>query len=138
VALEEALLNAYSHGNMEVSSKLREDSYQEFADLAKLRSTESPYKERRIWVSVRFSAAEAVFKVRDDGPGFDISKLPDPTDPLYLERPHGRGLLLMRTFLDDVRYNDRGNEVTLIKRASRIRGNEPPDSPKVDAPPDGT
>ena len=127
VALEEALLNAYFHGNMEVSSKLRESSYQEFADLAKQRSTQSPYKERRIWVSVRISLAEAMFQVRDDGPGFDIASLPDPTDPLYLQRPHGRGLLLMRTFLDEVRDNDRGNEVTLIKRATRFPNNDPPD-----------
>ncbi len=119
VALEEALLNAYFHGNMEVSSKLRESDYHEFFDLAKRRSQESPYRERRIFVCAKFSTTEAAFVIRDDGPGFDVTALPDPRDPLYLERPHGRGLLLMRTFLDEVRYNERGNEVTLIKRASR-------------------
>ena len=124
VALEEALLNAYYHGNLEVSSKLRESSYHEFSELARIRSTQSPYQERKIRVSVRFSTREAVFHVRDDGPGFDISSLPDPTDPLYLERPHGRGLLLMRTFLDEVRHNSRGNEVTLVKKASRIPGSD--------------
>jgi anti-sigma regulatory factor (Ser/Thr protein kinase) len=118
VALDEALLNAYFHGNMEVSSKLRETNYHEFFDLAERRSKEAPYKERRIWVSARYSHVEATFTIRDDGPGFDISSLPDPRDPMYLDRPHGRGLLLMRTFLDDVRYNERGNEVTLVKRAS--------------------
>ena len=44
-----------------------------------------------------------------------MSQLPDPTDPEYLDRPHGRGLLLMRTFADVVRFNDVGNEVTLVK-----------------------
>lgn len=118
VALDEALLNAYFHGNMEVSSKLRETNYNEFYDLAKRRSQESPYKERRIYVAARYSSEKAEFVIRDDGPGFDITLLPDPRNPLYLERPHGRGLLLMRTFLDDVRYNDKGNEVTLVKRAT--------------------
>jgi CheY-like chemotaxis protein/anti-sigma regulatory factor (Ser/Thr protein kinase) len=117
VALDEALLNAYFHGNMEVSSKLRETNYHEFFDLAERRSRQSPYQERRIWVMAEYSHTQAVFIIRDDGPGFDIFNLPDPREPDYLERPHGRGLLLMRTFLDEVRYNDRGNEVTLVKRA---------------------
>ena len=117
VALDEALLNAYFHGNMEVSSKLRETNYNEFFDLAKRRSLESPYRERRIYVSAKYSSIEAVFVIRDDGPGFDITALPDPRDPGYLDLPHGRGLLLMRTFLDEVHYNDQGNQVTLIKRA---------------------
>ena len=118
VALDEALLNAYFHGNMEVSSKLRETNYHEFFDLAKRRSQESPYRERRIRVWARYSPTEAVFTIHDDGPGFDIKSLPDPRDSKYLERPHGRGLLLMRTFLDEVRYNEQGNEVTLVKSAS--------------------
>ena len=118
VALDEALLNAYFHGNMEVSSKLRETNYHEFFDLAARRSKQSPYQERRIRVSAKYSPLQASFKICDDGPGFDIASLPDPRDPQYLDRPHGRGLLLMRTFLDEVHYNDRGNEVTLIKRAN--------------------
>lgn len=122
VALDEALLNAYFHGNMEVSSKLRETNYHEFFDLAERRSHESPYRERRIKVWAKYSPNEARFVIRDDGPGFDINALPDPRDPRYLERPHGRGLLLMRTFLDDVRYNERGNEVTLIKSSSLAPG----------------
>jgi CheY-like chemotaxis protein len=119
IALDEALLNAYFHGNLEVSSKLRETDYHEFFNLAKRRSLESPYQERRIHVWAKYSQTEALFTIRDDGPGFDIAALPDPRDPRYLERPHGRGLLLMRTFLDEVRYNERGNEVTLIKAASQ-------------------
>ena len=56
--------------------------------------------------------------VRDEGPGFDTSSLPDPTDPANLERRSGRGLLLMRAFLSEVRYNDRGNEVMLVRRTT--------------------
>ena len=58
------------------------------------------------------------YVIRDEGPGFDPATLPDPTDPANLDRPCGRGLLLMRTFMDDVGYNRSGNEVTLIKYAS--------------------
>ena len=65
------------------------------------------------------SRSQAVFVIRDDGPGFDPSTLPDPTDPEYLERPHGRGLMLMRTFMDEVTYNAAGNEVRMVKRATK-------------------
>ena len=61
---------------------------------------------------------EAVFVVQDEGPGFDPSSLPDPTEPANLERVSGRGVLLMRTFMDEVSYNQVGNEVTLVKRGS--------------------
>lgn len=116
IALEEALLNAFYHGNLECSSRLREDDCQAYVDLANKRAAESPYKERRIHVTVSLSRDEAQWTIRDDGPGFDPSKLPDPTDPEYLERPHGRGLMLMRTFMNEVSYNNKGNEVRMVKR----------------------
>jgi anti-sigma regulatory factor (Ser/Thr protein kinase) len=65
------------------------------------------------------SRSEAVFVIRDEGPGFDIASLPDPTSPECLELPHGRGLMLMRTFMNEVSYNATGNEVRLVKRATR-------------------
>ncbi len=54
--------------------------------------------------------------IRDEGSGFDRSELPDPTDPENLLKSSGRGVMLMQTFMDEVIFNDRGNEVTLIKR----------------------
>ena len=116
IALEEALLNAFYHGNLECSSKLRDDDCQAYADLATKRCRESPYKERRIYVTVSLTRDEALWTIRDEGLGFDPAKLPDPTDPEYLERPHGRGLMLMRTFMSEVSYNDKGNEVRMSKR----------------------
>lgn len=115
VAIEEALLNAYFHGNLEISSDLRETDYKAYNNLAKQRVRESPYKERKIEVKVAVSATQVIYTVRDEGPGFDPARLPDPTDPKNLDRPCGRGLLLMRTFMDNVIYNDAGNEVTLFK-----------------------
>ena len=116
VALEEALVNAFYHGNLEVGSELREVDYKAYYELARQRCGEMPYKDRLVHVSARFNHQEAAYTVRDEGPGFDPSQLPDPTDPVNLDRPSGRGLLLMRTFMDDVRYNAAGNEVTLVKR----------------------
>ena len=117
-ALDEAILNAYYHGNLEVSSELREKDHNEFHDLARQRSVVEPYSARRIHIEAEFSEEEVSFTIRDDGPGFDPSQLPDPTSPEFLERPSGRGLLLMRAFMDDVEYNEAGNQVTLRKRPS--------------------
>lgn len=116
VALEEALLNAYYHGNLEVSSELRETDHSAYYNLAQERSNQAPYRDRRITVEVLVTPTESRYVIRDEGPGFNPSELPDPTDPANIERPCGRGLLLMQTFMDDVKYNSIGNEVTMIKR----------------------
>ena len=115
IAIEEALLNALFHGNLEVNSELRAMDDRAFYELAKQRSVEAPYWDRRIHVHAMFTRSEATFVIRDDGPGFDFSSLSDPTDPANLDRPYGRGVLLMRTFMHKVSYNETGNEVTLVK-----------------------
>jgi CheY-like chemotaxis protein/anti-sigma regulatory factor (Ser/Thr protein kinase) len=116
VALQEALTNACLHGNLEVDSALREIDHRQYYELAKQRMSTSPYSKRRIHVTARYSLDAAEFCIRDEGPGFNRDSLPDPTDPTNIDRPCGRGLLLMQTFMDEVRYNATGNEVTMIKR----------------------
>jgi len=116
VALQEALTNACYHGNLEVSSSLREVDHRAFYELCQERAVSAPYRDRRIYVTAKFTAESAEYIIRDEGPGFDPTRLPNPTAPENLERPCGRGLLLMHTFMDEVRYNTTGNEVSLIKR----------------------
>jgi CheY-like chemotaxis protein/anti-sigma regulatory factor (Ser/Thr protein kinase) len=120
MALDEALVNALYHGNLEVSSQLKEDDDRAYYQLARQRATESPYRERRIHVLADLNTDEARFVMRDEGPGFDPKELPDPTDPENLLKLSGRGILLMRTFMDDVQFNASGNEVTMIKRRASI------------------
>jgi CheY-like chemotaxis protein len=116
VALEEALLNAIYHGNLELSSDLRQDGGDAYHRLAAARRDEQPYAPRRVRVRARLEGDVGRFVIRDDGPGFDVSKLPDPTDPENLLKLSGRGVLLIRTFMDEVTYNARGNEITLALR----------------------
>jgi len=121
VAIEEAILNAIYHGNLEISTEqLREASADlldpDREDPIQQRRSTAPYSERRIHVLAKLTPEEATFVVRDEGPGFDPTSLPDPSDPANLERETGRGLMLMRTFMDEVRFNDAGNEVTMVKR----------------------
>lgn len=119
IALEEVLLNAMFHGNLELCSSLREDDKPTYHELARARAKDSPYCDRRIFVDAAFTPNEAKFTIRDEGPGFDPKTLPDPTDPSNLSRVSGRGLLLMHTFMDGVAFNETGNEVRLTKTVRR-------------------
>lgn len=121
-ALTEALVNAIDHGNLELDSKLREgDNPAEYRALGDKRRLQEPYCHRHVYITCRVTDAEAVITIRDEGPGFDPSTLPDPSDPENLMRPHGRGLMLIRTFMDDVTFSESGNEIRLHKFANRKR-----------------
>jgi serine/threonine-protein kinase RsbW len=91
LALEEAVVNGLKHGN-----------------------GRDPAKQVVVRYSVGFE--EVLVEVEDEGPGFDPAQVPDPTAPENLEKPGGRGLLLMRHFATWVRFHGRGNRVTLCKR----------------------
>jgi CheY-like chemotaxis protein len=116
VALEEALVNGLYHGNLELSSQLRQDDCRAYQRAAEQRRRLAPYRQRRLYVRAHVSRTEATFEIQDDGPGFDPASLPDPTDPTHCTLPNGRGLLLSRTFMDEVHHNPRGNRITMIKR----------------------
>ena len=116
-ALHECLINAMEHGNLELTSDLRESEHSKaYRSLVDERRQLQPYCDRHVLVTARFSRQEAAFVIRDDGRGFDPLKLPDPRDPANLQKCSGRGLFLIRTFMDEVRFNDTGNEITMIKR----------------------
>ena len=90
LAVDEALVNAYVHGNaMDATKHVR------------FCSRLSPQKVR--------------VEITDEGPGFDPDSLPDPTDAAHLNRPGGRGVLLMRAFMSHVEFHDRGSHVVLEK-----------------------
>lgn len=116
IALEEALSNAYYHGNLALDGTLRETDFGGYYALEKQRSADPAFRSRKIRVIARLDHDSAEFIVEDEGAGFDPSGLPDPNDPANLDRASGRGLVLMRTFMDEVRFNSRGNAVTLTKR----------------------
>lgn len=90
LALEEALVNAIKHGNgMDPNKQVR--------------------------VTCRVDDQEARITIEDEGPGFDPNDVPDPTSEENLEKPGGRGIMLMRAFMSEVAYSDTGNEVLLVK-----------------------
>src|SRR5690242_14320001 len=90
LALEEALVNAIKHGNQMDRSKNVHISYRLLPD--------------------RFDV-----RIADEGVGFDPADVPDPTAVENLERPCGRGLMLMRHYMSEVAYSERGNTVSMSK-----------------------
>jgi CheY-like chemotaxis protein/anti-sigma regulatory factor (Ser/Thr protein kinase) len=116
VALTEALTNAILHGNLEVSSEFLEQGEQAYEQMVAERRRQLPYRDRRVHLTVKESREEIIYIVRDEGPGFDPKKKIDQTSQQNLEHPRGRGLFLIRTFMDVVSHNDMGNEITLVKR----------------------
>ena len=90
LALEEALVNAIKHGNGMDPNK-------------------------QVHVTCRVDDQEARIKIGDEGPGFNPNDVPDPTAEENLEKPGGRGIMLMRAFMSEVTYSETGNEVLLVK-----------------------
>lgn len=118
VALHESLSNAIHHGNLELDSELRQEEESIYYDLAAARKLMWPYCDRRVHVVASLNNDRIRFVIRDEGPGFNHQKVLDPTQEENIGRIGGRGLLLIRSFMDDVSYNPRGNEITLVKYTS--------------------
>lgn len=94
LAIEEAMVNAITHGNKQSDDKVVE-------------------------VEFRVTPETTFMRIKDQGAGFDPEAIPDPREDDHLECTNGRGVMLIREFMSEVRYNDRGNEVTMIKHRSK-------------------
>lgn len=115
VSLDEVLLNAIIHGNLEVESDLRWGDGSKYREKIAKHQKEEPYVSRTVSVKFQIDSNAITIQVNDQGPGYNPNAVVDPTDLENIDRPFGRGLLLIRAFMDDVVHNDKGNEVTLVK-----------------------
>ncbi|TWU33001.1 response regulator [Novipirellula artificiosorum] len=121
MALDEAIVNAIVHGNLEVSSDLRRiDDGQPYLDKIKERIAMKPYCDRRVVFRLQVSRNQATFTIRDQGPGFCLEDVADATDPANLEKEGGRGLLLINTFMDEVQHHGGGTEIVMTKYCPEI------------------
>lgn len=96
VALDEAFVNAVKHGNKYDAEKL-------------------------VRIIAEVSKKEAKFTIEDEGEGFDVNNIPDPLDPENLFKTSGRGVLFIYNIMDEVKYNARGNRLTMVKRSDTRR-----------------
>jgi serine/threonine-protein kinase RsbW len=92
MAIEEALVNAIKHGNKNDHTK-------------------------SVLVEASFSPQQAEICIEDQGPGFERSSVPDPLADENLEKPSGRGILLIESYMTEVQWENGGRRVRMIKRA---------------------
>lgn len=114
LVLEEAIANAMVHGNLEVSSKLKEEDYNKFDAQVIERAKMPPYSNRSVKISYDYSNEEAVFIVTDEGNGFDWKAIKNRKKEEEELLTYGRGITIMQAFTSSVEYNAKGNETTLI------------------------
>lgn len=115
LVLEEAFLNAVYHGNLDLSSKLKDSNEGLFEQTARTRMQLEPWCCRRVRLTERVDREKAIITIQDEGAGFDVSKVRDCRTEEGLHKASGRGLMLMHAFMDEVHHNDAGNAVTLVK-----------------------
>lgn len=116
VAVREALFNAMIHGNLELGGELHEVPEEELLAMVAARRAQHPYADRKLHLNAKLTKDAARYVIRDEGPGFDPHGFFGAESSAALLGDRGRGLLLLRTFMDEVRFNERGNEVSLVKR----------------------
>jgi len=81
------------------------------------RSRVEPYCKRKVTVTSVITRDYAEYTVEDEGNGFDPKSIPDDIGETENLTSHGRGLLLIKAFMDSVTFNERGNRITMVKRA---------------------
>jgi serine/threonine-protein kinase RsbW len=91
LALDEAIVNAIKHGN-------------------------AFHPDKTVNVKCLIEDHLVRIEIEDQGPGFCLQDVPDPTEEENLERPCGRGIMLMKSFMSKIEYNSTGNKVLLEKR----------------------
>ena len=101
-------------GRQEVQEARKHLRHGSLSEMVQQRSKESPFCNRMTRLHAEITLDKATFMIRDEGPGFNTSIVPDRHDPSHLGQGEGRGLVLMKNFMDDVRFNDAGNEVTMV------------------------
>lgn len=116
ISLTEAITNAMVHGNLEISSDCRERMDGEYGRLLACRCADPIYAHREVQVHVHFDGKTCVWTVADGGHGFDVDQVLSrlESDGPPEELASGRGIILMRAFMDDVRWSAGGREVRLI------------------------
>ncbi len=119
IVLREMLVNAIEHGNLEVSydDKTKAQAEGTYLQLIRSRQTAAPYRGRRVFVAFSMNHLRIWIRISDEGPGFDHRTMEAGEEARMksMSSMHGRGIGLARMLFDTVRYNEKGNAVTLVK-----------------------
>ncbi|MFT4862045.1 MAG: YesN/AraC family two-component response regulator [Pseudohongiellaceae bacterium] len=115
ICLQECLSNAIIHGNFAIDSKLKESDWSAFDNLIKQRENDASFSAKSVSVLFQQTPTLMRFTVSDQGLGFNPDDLPDPADPSSWLKLSGRGILFIRSYMDEVHWNDVGNQIVMSK-----------------------
>ena len=116
LALYEAIANAIEHGNLEIDYETKTKAMNEEGGIRALiehRRTDPKYRDRRLRVEGEYEAASVTYRIGDQGPGFSPSQVEEQHNLGDVTALHGRGIHLMRHYMDEVSWNATGNEIRL-------------------------
>lgn len=118
VGFSEMLTNAIEHGNLNITSFEKHQATEAgvYQELLSSRLSDPLYASRKVYCRVGVFTDRVDIVICDEGTGFDVNNLPSASDSQQLLKLHGRGVLIAKAYYDDIKYNDKGNEVTMVKR----------------------
>ncbi|WP_022850507.1 ATP-binding protein [Limisalsivibrio acetivorans] len=118
IGLAEMLTNSIEHGNLNISGddKLNATEEGTYYELINERLSDKTISGRKVIFTYSISSEGVRISLEDEGGGFDVDTIPDPTMQEGLLKLHGRGILITRMYFDEVNYNSSGTRVELIKR----------------------
>jgi len=113
--LVEAISNAIIHGNLELSSSYKDKGFDIFQKEIEKRLKDEKFKNRKVFISTYLDRKIFKIKIRDEGKGFDWRAYLKKMEQMELLSSYGRGIPIIRNVFDEVYWNDKGNEIILIK-----------------------
>jgi len=123
IGLQEVLINAIEHGNLEISNNEKKELLDrgDYNKILSERAQKPAYRDRFVDMEI-FSTPEYLkITIQDMGKGFDRTQILDPTKPENFLEEYGKGIFMAMHAFDDVEYNDMGNGVTLIKQSESVK-----------------
>ncbi len=125
LGLFELIVNAIEHGNLEISYDIKQDAMvsglDKYTQILKERRTDPALEKRTVSIDFAYQDGMLSWLIRDEGPGFDWSKVPNPLSPLHQNKLNGRGIFLARIQFDKLEYLGKGNMVRAVTEARRPR-----------------
>jgi CheY-like chemotaxis protein len=116
IAIKHAMLNGLYHGNVEVPFDVDDLQSPKLAPLLEQRMSASPYAERKLIVEANISPRDACFQIRHEGPGYPAEVTSEAAADPCSSRHFTRGLVLLRSLMDEVRFGEEGRLVYLLKK----------------------
>ncbi|MBE7412584.1 MAG: ATP-binding protein [Leptospiraceae bacterium] len=117
ICLHEMITNAIEHGNCEIGYSMKTNIINQnlnIVDIVKERASLPENLNKRVRVRYNINSKRAVIVVIDEGKGFNSTDIPNPLNEDNVFMVHGRGIMMTRTFVDEMSYNTKGNKVRLV------------------------